>query len=103
MIKLMQPPQQRHLRALRRREQPGDEQAGAGAARPARLRRRRLPPRLPQVPRPPGEGDAPGRRRPTRQAPSEAEIPGGGAVDGHRRRRCGPAEAERRAGHNAYC
>jgi hypothetical protein len=79
MIKLMQPPQQRLLRARRRREQPGDEQAGAGAARPARLRGRRLPPRLPQVPRPPGEGDAPGRRR---QAPSEAE---------------------RRAGHAAYC
>ena len=58
MHRRSQPPQQRLLRARGRCEQRGDEQAGDGAAGPAPLRRRRRPPRLPQVPRAPGDGDA---------------------------------------------
>lgn len=59
----MQPPQQRVLRARRRREQRGDEQAGAGAPRRAGLRGHAQPPRLRALPRAPREGGAEGRRR----------------------------------------
>uniref|UniRef100_A0A8R7PK91 Uncharacterized protein n=1 Tax=Triticum urartu TaxID=4572 RepID=A0A8R7PK91_TRIUA len=76
------PPRQRLLRARGRSEQRGDEQAGAGAPRRARLRGHAQPPPLRPLPRAPPQ--AAGRR-----PPRHVHQAGSGALEG-RRRRGGP-------------